>query len=55
VKKISQIFGKFSQEMEYTRAKWAHYGGHMANAEGEHITRNPNFSWLELFLVAPCG
>jgi len=27
---------KFSQEMEYTRAKWSCYGGHMAEAKGEH-------------------
>jgi len=35
-KKISQIFWKFSQEMEYTRAKLTRYGGHMAKAKGEH-------------------
>jgi len=29
-------FRKFSQEMEYTRAKWTRYGGHMAKAKGEH-------------------
>jgi len=34
--KISQNFGKFSQEMEYARAKWTRYGGHMAKAKGEH-------------------
>jgi len=27
---------KFSQEMEYTRAKWTHYGDHVAKAKGEH-------------------
>ena len=29
-------FRKFSQEMEHTRAKWARYGNHMANAMAEH-------------------
>jgi len=32
----SANFLKLSQEMEYTRAKWTHYGGHMAKVEGEH-------------------
>ena len=29
-------FRKFSQDMEYTRAKWTRYGGHMVEAKGEH-------------------
>jgi len=28
--------------MEYTRAKWTCYGGHVAKAKGEH---NSNFFW----------
>jgi len=27
---------QLSQEMEYTRAKWTRYGGHMIKAKGEH-------------------
>ena len=29
-------FRKFGQDMEYTRAKWTRFGGHMAKAKGEH-------------------
>jgi len=29
-------FRKFTQEMEYTRAKWTSCGDHMAIAKGEH-------------------
>jgi len=29
-------FRKFRQEMEYTRAEWTRYGGHMAKAKEEH-------------------
>jgi len=47
-------FRKFSQHMEYTRAKWTRYSGHMVKAKGEHnsqlwlkqresITHNSNF------------
>jgi len=35
-KKISTNFRKFSQEMEYTRAKWTPYGDHVAKAKEEH-------------------
>jgi len=39
--------------MEYTKAKWTRYGGHVAKAEGEHN------SWLKLFiirtLIVPCS
>ena len=31
--------------MEYSRAKWTHYGGHMAKAKGEHN------SLLKLFIT----
>jgi len=31
-----KVFKKFSQEMEYTKVKWTHYGGHMAKAKREH-------------------
>ena len=40
------------QEMEYTRAKWTRYGGHMAKAKGEqvsllvHCTSKPVFNCL---------
>jgi len=33
--KISNLC-KFGQEMEYTKAKWTRYGGHMVKAKGEH-------------------
>ena len=32
----SANFRKFSQQMEYTRAKWTRYGGQMVKAKGEH-------------------
>ena len=38
-------FRKFSQEMEYTRAKWTRYDGHMTKAKGEHNSQ------LRLFLT----
>jgi len=25
--------------MEYTRARWTHYGGHMTKAKGEHNSK----------------
>ena len=30
--------------MEYTRAKWTRYGGHMARAEGEHNSNQISFT-----------
>ena len=44
-KKISANFRKFSQEMEFTKAKWTRYGGHMAKAKGEHNSQ------LKLFIT----
>jgi len=35
-KKIPANSKQISQEMEYTKAKWTGYGGHMAKAKGEH-------------------
>jgi len=43
--KKSSNFRKFSQEMEYTRAKSTRYSGHIARAKGEHN------SSLKLFIT----
>ena len=44
-KKNLASFRKFSQEMEYTGAKWTRYGGHVAKANGEHNSQ------LKLFIT----